>query len=313
MEALAIDSQQIPIRVPLIEDLQPLADALYSVYFGEKNDNVEDAGADLASNRDTQDHAPGDTENGEVPGINVDIESRAKVRIKDRIGIVGRELREDWRSSDRYGKAIQVGAVAGQVLERVRISETVIAPTAIHILRETQSPNLASLAVLGMVGLSQAIISHTWVEAMYKTPRMVESVNQNFPGLTELAEDIGPSKERHWYSHVREAYSSFLTYGVTPFVIAERITKPDIPKSKMHLRAAEMTGKCALFGLVLTQAVGQAITHGNEKVGDVILNILERPYVWFGAAMAVEAPRFIGKRIQRYKAKKHNGIMEKNQ
>lgn len=299
-----------------VNDTDALGHALQSEYFGVplvgSDQNTENA---IVADQVTQsegldqpveaDGQSGSTEQQTDTGSNLE-DIASDVTLRQRMGNVALGFKNDWRDANPWGKSVQVAALGGQILERVRISETVIAPAVVGILNETRNPNLTSLALLGMVGVSQGLISHSWAEAMDKTPKTVEAINEGFPGLVEMAEDIGPAKDRKWYSSIREGAAAFLSYGVTPFIVADRLNNPKMTRGELHKQAAQLTGKCALFGFGLSRVVGEVVVRSNEQVATAILNVLEKPYVWFGIAMAFEAPRLIAKRIERHRNKKLN-------
>ena len=235
-----------------------------------------------------------------------EVDAQNSAGFYQKLGYVATGFREDWQNNSAYGKSVQISAMVGQIAERARLSEITIAPMAAHILKETHNPNITALAVFGLVGAMQGAISHTWAEAMTKTPKTVNSVNTNFPKIVEYAEDIGMEKnKRRWYSNIREGAASFLSYGVTPFVVAEAINNPNITRKETHKIAAQMTGKCALFGYGIALGLSEVAIHSNPEVASNVINVAEKPLTWIGIAAAFEVPRLAIKRYRRSQELKH--------
>jgi hypothetical protein len=227
-----------------------------------------------------------------------------ELSLRQKLGNVMLGVKSDWAENSASGKTVQVAALAGQAAERLRISELVLAPTVVDVFRDTQSPLKTSLAAFAIVFGAQGFISTTWAEAMDKSPETVDAINTNFPKLTEYAEDIGMSKKRRWYSHIREGWSTFWSLGVTPFVVAEKIQTPDIDRKDLHVRAAALTGKCALTGAGIAYGFSEFVMHQDPEVATKMLDIVGNPLLWIGMAYGVELPRFVGKRLERRRARK---------
>ncbi len=222
--------------------------------------------------------------------------------MKERLGRVALAFKDDWSEEDALGRSVQVAAVAAQGIERSRVSEWGIVPAAFSVLQTTGSPVLTGTALFGMIAGSQALISHTWTEAMNRSPKTVDAINNEFPKLVEVAEDMGPAKDKKWYSHIREGLSSLLVYGVTPFVVSEKIREPEMTSRQLHASAAKLTGKCALAGFGLSFTVAEVLTNVDQNVATDIINVIDKPYFWFGLAMLMEIPRFVAKRFGRNKS-----------
>lgn len=228
----------------------------------------------------------------------------AQTTFARRLGRVVGSALADRRNASFYGKTIQVTALTTQIVERARVSEFIVAPVAVNVLRDTQSPAVTSLAILAMVGTMQGAIGHSWAEAIDKSSATVAAINSEFPKLNELAEDIGPAREKKWYSHLREGASTFLTYGVTPFVVAEKINNPEMTRREMHISTAKMTGKCALFGFGAAYAISETLLRIDPEAASTAMDVIDKPYTWMGLAALFEAPRFIKKRYNRHKVAK---------
>ncbi|MDB5163944.1 MAG: hypothetical protein JWS12_562 [Candidatus Saccharibacteria bacterium] len=210
-------------------------------------------------------------------------------------------IRSDWKRESNAGKVWLVSAMVGQAGERTHLlTEATIAPIAAHVLRSTHSPWMTGVALFSMVGAAQEGIAATWVEGMHRAPETTEAVYTQFPKTIELAEDLGAATDRNLLSNVREGISSFATYGVTPYVVAEKLANPETTKKQSHITAAVMSGKCAVTGFVLGVGVGEFAVH-NPAVGNHVVNWLEKPWIWWGITAVLEGPRLINKRLQRRK------------
>ena len=229
----------------------------------------------------------------------------AAVALKNsRIAEVDRTLAAEWDKENLTGKAWLAAAALGQLGERTHLlTEVTIAPAAVHVFEHTHSPWIGGLSILAMVGAAQGAIAGSWVEGLDRAPETTEAIYTNFPKMVEYAEDVGVSRERHWYSNVREAVSSFASYGVTPFVIAEKIADPETTKKQSWFTAAQMTGKCALTGFVVGSGVFEYAMHDPAR-GQTIMHWAEKPWIWMAIAGVIEGPRLAGKRWARLKERR---------
>ena len=216
-----------------------------------------------------------------------------------KLGAVATGFRIDWQNNNTVGRIAQIGAITGQAAERLKLSEVLIAPMVVSVFNQTNSPPKTAVAAFGMVFAMQGFIGSTWAEAMDKSPETVERLNQHYPKMLGYAEDIGTAKNRRWYSHIREAYSTFFSLGVTPFIVAEKIQNPDVRRNELLRKAAALSGKCALVGAGLGYGLSEIVLSQNHQNAGTILDYAGNPLVWMSLALGLEVPRFVGKRIER--------------
>ena len=226
------------------------------------------------------------------------------VKMRQKIGQAAIAIKTDWNEGSLADKGTLTAALIAQVAERLRLSEIFIPPIAINVLQNTHSPALTGLAIAGLVGVVQGGIGVTWAHAMHSAENTVGQVNEQFPKLVEFAEDIGKDKDRRWYSGIREGATSFLSLGVTPFIVAEKTVEPTTSERESISTAIKMTGRCALFGFFLGLGVGEVATHLPPDKAQELLDVAGNPWLWIGLAYSYEVPRYLSKRKARKAADK---------
>jgi hypothetical protein len=216
---------------------------------------------------------------------------------------VRESLSDSWHASSAYGKSLLFLSATTQAYERFRIPEIIAPPLAVNVYLETGSAAKTALTLGGLVGVQQLVIGQTWAETLAQHENVAKVIGDNFPKTVELAEDIGPSKNRKWYSSIREGASGFGTFGTTPFVISKKMYEPESTRKELHKTAARVTGSIALAGVFFGKAAVEIIEELPPEQQVDVVDILEKPYFWIGLAALWELPRFIKKRVNRRQQK----------
>lgn len=222
----------------------------------------------------------------------------------DKLADVGTTLKKSWENASLWGKTTLGLAMGAQIYERARIPEIIAPPIAVEVYLNTGSAAKTALALGGLVAGQQFIIGATWAEALTSYGEVAEKVGKNFPKTVELAEDIGPEKDRKWHSNIREGFAGYFNYGTTPFLVAQKTYEPTLSRKKAHLTSARITGSIGLAGVVVGKTLVEIIEELPPQYQDDAINIAESPLTWISLAAAFEGPRLIGKRLKRRKDKK---------
>lgn len=231
----------------------------------------------------------------------------AELSFREKVSEVKGAFTESWQQASLGGKAILFGAAGTQIYERLRGPEWVAPPIAVNVYMETGSAAKTAITLGGLVAAQQFAIGGTWAETLSRYGKVSEKVGEHFPKTVELAEDIGPQKNRKWYSIFREGFSGFTAYGTTPFLVAQKTYEPEMSRKELHKTSARVTTAIGLAGVVFGKALVEIVEEAPPQYQDDIINVIEKPWPWIGLAAAWELPRFIKKRIARHKAAK--GVM----
>ncbi len=224
---------------------------------------------------------------------------------KEKIADVGHTLGDSWREEEVVGKTILASAAITQLYERSRIPEVIAPPIAIEVFQRTNGSTLSTGLVLGgLVMAQQLVIGGVWAETLSRFEKVSQKITQHFPKTAELAEDIGPAKDRKWHSNVREGFSGFLSYGTTPFLIAQKTYDPELSRKEGHRTAARISLCIGMAGVVIGKALTEVIQELPADYQDDVVRVIEKPYTWIGLAALYEVPRFIKKRLDRRHSEK---------
>jgi len=219
---------------------------------------------------------------------------------KEKIADVGHTLGESWNEEGVTGKAVLTGAAITQFYERSLIPEVIAPPIAIEVFQRTNGSTLSTGLVLGgLVMAQQLVIGGVWAETLNRFEKVSQKITEHFPKTKELAEDIGPAKERNLFSNVREGFSGFLSYGTTPFLIAQKTYEPELSRKEGHKTAARISLSIGLAGVAIGKAITEVIQELPAEYQDDVVRVIEKPYTWIGLAALYEVPRFVKKRMER--------------
>ncbi|MEI7632075.1 MAG: hypothetical protein WCJ60_02015 [bacterium] len=233
---------------------------------------------------------------------NLPITHLQNLNFKQKVSDVGRVLYSSWQQEGATGKATLVGAAATQIYERSRIPEIIAPPIAVEVFNSTNGSTFKTGLVLGgLVMGQQLVIGSVWAETLSRFNNVTTAITTHFPKTSELAEDIGPAKNRKWYSNIREGLSGFFTYGTTPFLIAQKTYQPELTRKEAHITAARISASIGIVGLVFGKTITEIVQEVPAEYQDDIVNVIGKPYLWMGLAALYEIPRFAKKRLDRKK------------
>ncbi len=240
----------------------------------------------------------------QVPQVLESIEHEFSFR--EKLGDVRNTFTETWRDASVWGRSVLGLAIGAQAYERLRIPEIIAPPIAVEVYLSTGSAAKTALTLGGLVAGQQFVIGATWAETLTKYGKVAEKVGEHFPKAVELAEDIGPAKERKWYSNIREGFAGYFTYGTTPFLIARKTYEPGLPRKDAHKTAARITTAIGIAGVAVGKALVEVVEELPAEYQDDAIRVLEKPYTWIALAAIIEVPRFVSKRFDRRKAARAN-------